>query len=194
MLWSSVSIPGRPTILMVDASCNQMGWEFEYCDRLYASMKRRGLHLKGTAPVRVKDPEKLLPHLEPQGSFNCILMFGHGQGENIAPGSELSGYWDWLNSHVHPAEVLFATSMWESHDPLVAKEILESPASFAPLALAPKSPLTPRETSLFFLKFFTELELHSSDNITGKMVWFSCSKAKELLRRRRLTGKVGARC
>ena len=44
------------------------------------------------------------------------------------------------------------------------------------------------------LKFFTEMGLHSSDDITGKMVWFSCSKARELLRRRRLVGKVGVRC
>ena len=114
MLWSSVTIPGRPTILMVDASRNQMGWEFEYCDRLFASMKRRGLHLEGSAPVRVKDPEELLPHLEAWGSFNCILLFGHGQGANVAPETKLSGYWACLNSHVRPADKLFAASMWES--------------------------------------------------------------------------------
>ena len=44
------------------------------------------------------------------------------------------------------------------------------------------------------MEFFTELELHFEDSITGKMVWFSGSKARELLRRGRLLGKSGVRC
>ena len=194
MLWSSVSIGGKPTILVVDASCNLEGWEFEFCDRLCASMKRRSLLIKGSAPVRVERPEDLLPHLEPQEAFNCILLFGHGEGDHVAPEAKLSSYWAWVNSHVQLSAKLFAACMWESYDPVVSQEILESPKSFAPLALAPQSLLTPREASLFFLKFFTELDLHSSDSITGRMVWFAGSKAKELLRRRRLTGKFGLRC
>lgn len=193
MLWSSVSIPGKPTTLVVDASCNLKGWEFEFCDRLFATMKRRGLLLKGSAPVRVKQPEDLLPHLEPQEESNCILLFSHGEGERVPPETKLRNYWEWLNSYVRPAK-LFAACTWESYDPEVSQEILKSPRSFAPLALAPQSPLTPHEAGLFSLKFFTEMDLHSGDDITGKMVWFSCSKARELLRRRRLPGKVGVRC
>ena len=194
MLWSSNSIPGKPTILLVDASCNRGGWEFDFCDRLYASMKRRGLLLKVSAPVRVERPEELLPHLEPQHDFNCMLLFDHGEGEYAAPETNLTSYWTWLNSRVQPPGLLFAACMWESFDPTVSQEILGSGESFAPLALAPQTPLTPREAGLFFLKFFIELDLHSGDAITGRMVWFACSKARELLRRRRLTGKVGARC
>jgi len=179
---------------MVDASRNLEGWEFEFCDRLYASMRRRGLLLKGSAPARVEQPEDLASHLEPQDAFNCILLFGHGDGEHVPHGADLRGYWAWLNSHTTLSPKLFAVCTWESYDPVTGQEILESPNSFAPLALAPQSPLTPREASLFFLKFFTEMELHSSDSVTGRMAWFSCSKARELLRRRRLPGKVGLRC
>ena len=193
MAWSSVSIAGRPTVLVVDASRNLEGWEAEFCDRLYSSMKRRGIGLKGNSPVQTERPEDLIPHLEPQDSFNCVLLFSHGDEDSAPTGTSLRSYWSWISSHAGLAPKLFAVCTWESYDPLVSQEILESSDSFAPLALAPQSPLTPRDAGLFLLKFFTELELHSSDAITGRMVWFSCSKARELLRRRRLTGKFGMR-
>ena len=194
MMWRSVSIPGKPTILMVDASRNLMGWEFEFCDRLGTNMRRRGLLLKDSAPVRVDWPEDLAPHLEPQDTFNCILLFSHAEGEQVPPGARLTNYWSWLNQQVALPPKLFASCTWENYDPDTTREILESPDSFAPLALAPESPLTPREAGLFFLKFFTELALHSVDAVTGRMVWFSSSKARELLRRRRMAGKLGVRC
>lgn len=193
MLWSSVSIPGKPTILVVDASCNLGGWEFEFCDRLFATMKRRNLLLQGGTPSRVERPDDLLAHLEPQEAFNCILLFSQADATPLPPEATLRNYWEWLNSHIRLPK-LFAACTWERYDPEMSQEILKSPKTFAPLALAPQSPLTPREAGLFSLKFFTEMDLHSSDSVTGKMVWFSCSKARELLRRRRLSGKVGVRC
>ena len=192
-MWSSESIPGKPTILMVDASSNVDGWESEFCDRLFTSMSRRGIQLKGSSPVRVKSPEELLPHLEPRDAFNCIFLFGHDKEDSGSHGSNLSSYWAWLNTDAGLSGVLFAACSWEDYDSELSREILEAGESFAPMALAPQSVLTPREASLFFLKFFTELNLHSTDSITGRMVWFACSKARELLRRRRLPGKVGAR-
>ena len=54
--------------------------------------------------------------------------------------------------------------------------------------------LTPREAGLYFLKFFIELHLHAPSEISGRMVWFSASKAAALLRRRGLPGTVGLRC
>ncbi len=194
MLWSSVSIAGNPTILVVDASHNLRGWEFEACDHVFSSMKRRRLLLKGSEPVQVECPDDLVPHLEPLDEYNCILLFSHGEGELVASDSNLRGYWELLNSYCTTSPKLFAACSWDSYDSEVSQEILDSPQSFAPLALAPQSPLTPREGFLFSLKFFTELNLHSEESITGKMVWFSCSKARELLRRRYLSGKVGLRC
>lgn len=193
MLWSSISIPGSPTTMMVDASCNLMGWESEFCDRLFATMKRRGLSLKGKAPVRSEHPEDLQPCLVSQEEFNSVLLFSHAHGQRARLETTLRNYWEWLNSYIQPVK-LFVACSWDSYDPEVSQQILKSPKTFAPLALAPQSPLTPREAGLFTLKFFTEMDLHSSKEITGKMVWFSCSKARELLRRRRLAGKVGVRC
>ena len=53
--------------------------------------------------------------------------------------------------------------------------------------------MTGREGGLFFLKFFTELHLHSEVDMTGRMAWFSWSKATALLKRRRLKGSFGLR-
>ena len=194
MLWSSVTIPGKPAILFVDASVNLEGWESEFCDRLCSGMVRRGLQILGGAPIRVGCPEDLDPKLEPGSGFNCILLFAHGQGAHVVQSMSLGSYWKWLNSHGQVPPLLFAACTWESYDPVVSQEILESRSSFAPLAIAPRTKVTPREANLFFMKFFTELDLHSDDTITGRMAWFSWSKAKELLRRRRLTGTFGVRC
>ena len=49
-----------------------------------------------------------------------------------------------------------------------------------------------RAAGLFFMKFFVELDMHSeaADSMTGKMVWFGHSKAREILRRRNYEGRV----
>lgn len=185
MLWSSASVSGRPVLLMIDASGDSQGWEAEFCRRMYTIVRRRGLYLTGSGPLQVNGPGKLRPHLEHQDSFNCMLLFGSG--------SVLGSYWRWLNAQSDLLPKLFVACSWESYDPVTSDEILKAEETFAPLALAQQTPLTPRESGLYLLKFFTELELHSSDEITGKMVWFSASKAKELLRRRRLEGKFGVR-
>ena len=193
-MWSSVSLAGKPRILMVDASGDVAGWESEFCDRLYSAMSRRNISVKGSGPARVHRPEELPMHLEPRDGFNCILLFARGPGQQAAPRTDMRSYWDWLNSCDGLGPKLLATCAWEEYDPSLSHEILESAETFAPLALAQQSPLTPHEATLFYLKFFTELELHSSDDVTARMVWFSCSKARELLRKRRLPGKIGLRC
>ena len=193
-MWSPVSIPGKPTLLVVDASCNLEGWESDFCSRLFAVMRKRGLLLTETSPIRTERPQQLAPHVESQQAFNSVLLLGHGKGDGVEPGRDIGSYWAWLNAQDGLLPKLVALCTWERYDQSLSHEILESPQTFAPLALAPQSPMTPREAGLYFLKFFTELDLHSDGSLTGKMVWFSGSKAKELLKRRRLIGKVGVRC
>ena len=77
-------------------------------------------------------------------------------------------------------------------DPQMAEDVLAGDG--APLAVVQEGPMTARAAGLYFLKLYTELSIHSEDSITGKMLWFSAAKAKELLKRRRLDGKVGVRC
>ena len=68
---------------------------------------------------------------------------------------------------------LLVVCTWEDHDADTSESILASGSSVASLAIAPQSPLSPRAAGLFFMKFFSELGDHSSDAITGRMVWFS---------------------
>ena len=193
-MWSNVTIPGRPTTLMVDASRNLMGWEANFCDQLYAAMARRNLLLKGAGPIRPELPKDPSAHMDPSDGYNCIIVLGRVEPQGLIAEASLASYLEWLDSHPPRPPKLLAVCSWEGYDPQLTDRVLESPAGFASLAVAQQSPVTGREAGLFLLKLFTELELHSEDSITGKMLWFSAAKARELLRKRRLSGKFGVRC
>ena len=189
-MWSATSIPGRPTLLVLDASRNQAGWESGFCDRLAATLARRGTPLASPTPVRVGTPDELDSHRTVLDAANCLALITHaGPGPSSA---DLLAFWKWLGAHLTGPK-LFAGCSWQHHDPAVSAAVLVSPPDFAPLAVAPQSPVTEREGGLFLLKFFTELDLHSEERVTAKMVWFSWSKARELVKRRRLDGTFGVR-
>ena len=182
-MWSSVTIPGRPSILVIDASRNLAGWEHDFMDQFFSSLKRSQLQLIGEAPVRLDQIQELEPFLSQQ--FNCMILFSYGE--------QLKTDWRWLQAHPNLSPKVFAACMCEFYDDEITSVILQSPQTFAPIAVVPQSSATPRETGLFLLKFFTELNLHSQDNISGKMAWFSFSKATALLKKRRYTAKFALR-
>ena len=184
MVWSAAAIPGPPSLLVVDASDEREGWEADFCRRLAGSLRRRGLS------VAVAPPADLRAHLDATPPPNCLLLAGHATP--AAPESALRRCWEWLRAQEGLSPMLVALCTWGDHDPDLGREVLQTDQ--APFALAPTSPLTPREAGLYFLKFFIELHLHSPEEISGRMVWFSASKAAALLRRRGLAGTVGARC
>ena len=188
MFWSQINIPGKPRLLMVDASRDALGWEAEFCDRVFNVLSRKEIEIAGRRLLRVQSPQDLGEALQDEQAFNCILLFCHGQE------SGLSAYWDWLSKHEALSPKLLAVCTWEMDDPEAAEAILSAGDTFAQLAVVPQSPLSPRAAGLFFMKFFTELDLHAHDSMTGKMVWFSHSKAREILKRRHLPGAVGMRC
>ena len=191
-MWSATAIEGPPLVLLVDASRNVAGWESEVCSRLFTAMTRRGIKLLEEGPLGMSGPDDLKGHLESLASANCILLLGHG-GETMPPADvEVRGYWDWLRANVAGPK-LFVCCSWESYGSDLTEQILKVPNEFAPIAIAQQSPVTAREGALFFLKFFIELHLHSEEQMTARMAWFSWSKAKELLKRRRLQASFGLR-
>ena len=190
MVWSAASIPGAPALLVVDASDGREGWEADFCRRLAGSLGRRGLNVAVAPPT--ERPADLRAHLAGSPPPNCVLLAGHATPS--APGSGLRECWEWLQAQEGLPPMLVALCTWGDHDPDLSREVLHDSTSLAPFALAPTSPLTPREAGLYFLKFFTELHLHAPEEISGRMVWFSASKAAALLRRRGLAGTVGVRC
>lgn len=194
MLWSQITVPGKLQVLLVDGSCNAQGWEVEFCDRMFNVLRRKNMHLSGAAPLRANRPDDLVESLRNQEAFNCILLFCHGYGVQVPQESKLSSFWAWLSRSEGLTPKMLAVCTWETHDSKTSQSILQAKNSFAQLAITPQSPLTPRAAGLFYMKFFTELDLHSHDSITGKMVWFSHAKARELLKRRQLHGEIGMRC
>lgn len=179
-MWSSITIPGSPRILFVDASRNIHGWEYEFSDRLYQSLQRSQLQMLGNTPLRVGNVTELKLN---ELIFNCLILFANAEPEFSLPR---------LDSELPP--FLLAILSSPTFDPDMSEEVLKSTPAVAPMVIAPLSAMTAREAGLFYLKFFTELKLHSTDQISGKMVWFSFSKARELLRRRRYAAKFGIRC
>ena len=190
MVWSAATIPGPPALLVVDASDGREGWEADFCRRLSGSLGRRGLSVAVASAT--ESPADLRAGLAGTPSPNCVLLAGHAGPS--APESGLRRCWEWLQAQEGLPPMLVALCTWGDHDPDLSQEVLRGSTSLAAFALAPTSPLTPREAGLYFLKFFIELHLHAPEEISGRMVWFSASKAAALLRRRGLTGTVGARC
>lgn len=182
MVWSAATIPGPPSLLVVDASDGRESWEADFCRRLAGSLGRRGLSV-----AVAERPDDLRPHLE---GVNCLLLAGHATPSE----SGLRTTWEWLQAQESLPSMLVALCTWADHDPDLSRELLQAASDQAPFALVPTSPLTPREAGLYFLKFFIELHLHAPDEISGRMVWFSASKAAALLRRRGFAGTVGLRC
>lgn len=190
-MFSQTVVPAPPVVLLLDASRNVVGWEAGFCDRLFEAMARRGLAMMGGGALRVDEPSKLEPSLAALERASCLLLVSRGDG-STSSSTEIRGYIAWLKTNVAGPKFL-AVCSWQDYNPALTAEILALPEEFAPLALAQQSPITAREAGLFFLKFFTELALHSEKEMTGRMAWFSCSKAKELLKRRRLEGTFGLR-
>ena len=194
MFWSDTTIPGKPRLLLVDSSRNVQGWEADFCSRMYRVLERKRMRLAGEGPLRVNRPEELTEALLDLEGFNCIFLFSHGDGQNTTEESNLRSYWHWMSSHEGLSQKLLAVCTCEDYDPDTSQSILTAEDSFAPFAIVPQSTLSPRAAGLFFLKFFTELDMHAPDEITGKMVWFSRSKARALLQKRHLAGEIGMRC
>jgi hypothetical protein len=185
-MWSSISVPGAPRILTVDGTQNIEGWEHAFFDRLHRSLQRSGLEMTADRPVRATGAAEFVACVT-ESEFNCLLLFAH-------PGSALSEFWESIRLHSQSHSFLSALCSVPDSDPRVSEDALKSDPAVVRLAVVPLSPMSAREAGLFYLKFFTELKLHSSENITGKMVWFSFSKARELLRRRRYSARFGVRC
>ena len=192
MFWSQITIPGKPRLLIVDGSCNVLGWESQFCDRISNVLTRKEVGLVTGSAVRLNGPEELAPLLSDQQA-NCIFLFCHGYSQG-AQTATLEDYWKWLAAQNGLTEKLLAVCTYEEHNPETAQAILDADDSFAKLAVAQQSDMSLRAAGLFYMKFFTELDLHAYDSITGKMVWFSHSKAREILKRRNLPGRMGLRC
>lgn len=174
----TVSIPGRPVVLFVDATQNSQGWEYDFSERVFNTMQRRGVQALGAGPYRVSQPEALKEPLASPDEFNCLLLLAHGSSAGGAAGADMEACWEWLAKQGQLPPRLFAACICHGHDPALTHRILTSP-SLAPIALAPVAEPTPRQAAAFFVKFFQELNLHCTSSINGLMAQFAFAKAQK---------------
>jgi hypothetical protein len=194
VIWSQITIPGKPRVLMIDGTRNTQSWENEFSGRIFTVLKRKGLDLVGDVPLRPSQPQDLNAVLDCEDSFNCLFLLCHGKAADVPEETKLAAYWTSLSNRGTLKSKLLAVCSWETPDTETGQSILDARDSFAQIALVPGSTLSQRAAGLFYLKFFTELDLHADDSIMGKMVWFSHAKAKEILKRRNLPGEIKVCC
>ena len=190
LFWSDVTVPGRPRVLVLDAVPDGSGWEAEACRRIAASLVRRDIAVVGGSPLPVAGADDIRSAIEISSNFNCVFVCARADASPSA-----ADCWGVLRTCLAGESKLFAMCTWDSADPGLSADVLRAEETFAPIAVAQQEPMTGRGASLFFMKFFVELDMHSesTSSMTGKMVWFGHSKAREIMRRRHYEGRVGLR-
>ena len=190
LFWSEVIVQGRPRVLVLDAVADRGGWEAEATHRIAASLVRRDIPVVSGAPVVVAGSDDISSAIKSTDDFNCIFLSARAEKSPSA-----AECWRALQASLAGQTKLFAMCTWDSADPDVGSEVLGGEETFAPIAVAQQEPMTGRGASLFFMKFFAELDMHSesTNSMSGKMVWFGHSKAREIMRRRHYAGRVGLR-
>jgi hypothetical protein len=182
--WGDAVINGRPRVLTVEITGNREEWEHDSARRVHSSMRRRNISLTADEPL-MGDASDLAEMINGAGDFNAMLLLCRPEDNDAAMQiwSQLQG----ISDHA-----LLAICTWDTAEPVLAGAISESTELFGQLAVVQESPMTVRGAGLFFMKFFAELDLHSesTESMTGKMVWFGHSKAREILKRRNLEGRV----
>ncbi|MBI3953331.1 MAG: hypothetical protein HY330_02345 [Chloroflexi bacterium] len=182
------TVPGRPTVLVLDATQNLQGWEFELAERGVKALRRRQVQVWGERPWRPANAEEMERSLPPPQDFNCLFLLAHGPGDATPASATARAYWDRLVAQQALAAKLIAVAPIQPYDAALSKEVLR-PGGPGAIALAPTTELSARDVVIFFVKFFYELDLHARDSITGTMAQFAYFKAQRLVR-----NKVGLRC
>ena len=190
LFWSEVTVPGRPRVLVLDAVEDRDGWEAEATAHIANSLTRRDIPVIGKAPIPVSGRDDIAAAIKSADDFNCIFLTTRADGSTSA-----AECWLALQDILAGSSKLFALCTWDSADPEIANSALKDEGTFAPVAVVQQEPMSGRGASLFFMKFFAELDMHSeaTESMTGKMVWFGHSKAREIMRRRHYEGRVGLR-
>src|SRR5262245_29636913 len=121
-MWSSVRIAGKPNLILIDATQNALGFEREFCNRLFNALKRSGLKIPGDSAVQVRSGEEFNSVLK-TAEYNCILLFVNGLSESVKQDQSLESYWAQLKSSNLP-DSLLAICCWQILDPKTIEDVL----------------------------------------------------------------------
>ena len=175
-------------LLLIDATGNAGGFEWETSARLLSALGRRGVALVDVEPLKVEDVSDIGRRVDALAAATCVVLLASEQGP---PGRGLA-VWEWIGSNAAGPK-LAAVCQWGAPDPSLADAVLTVPTSWAPIRIAQETAAGPREGGLFLLKFLAEMDLHSDERMTGRMAWFAWRKADELVKRRRMAVRFGLR-
>ena len=179
-----VTIAGKPTVLSIDATQNVGGWEYRLSHRIFKSLERRGVAMLGSESYHISRPEEMWNPLAQHQGFNCLLLQAHGDFvlENL---EECLKY---LSHQVQQDSKLLAVCVCQGYVADMAEK-LQQKGSVPSIMLVPVGELSVRQAAPFFVKFFVELNLHSTDSINGMMAQFAFAKAQKFA-----PGKVKILC
>ena len=182
-MFSTSAIERSLCLLLIDATGNSGGWEWDVSDKLMRVLGKRGLVLAEEQVIAITSVSDLAAHASSLGAASCVVLFCSGDDVDV---------WHWLTTNVNGSK-LAVVCQWGDQARVMADAVLKVPDAWAPIAVAADSAVAPREGALFLLKFLTELNLHSDNRMTGRMAWFAWTKANELLKRRRMTARFELR-
>jgi hypothetical protein len=186
-MWSTASIPGKPVVSIAEKCHSDTLNGTAFATNLAQKLQRRAVTLATSGPVPILHPYTLSAVIE---KANCLLL--------IWPVSEgdtnhsLLEFWDVLRGLSERRPLLVAILTGLGHEPNLSK-IVEMDHDRIPFLITQTGPISFNEAETYILKFFAELSLHSSDNISGKMVWFSAAKATTLLNGRGIPSPFAVR-
>ena len=169
-----VVITGKPTVLSIDATQNAGGWEHRLSHRIFKSLERRGVAMLGNEPYHISRPEEMGKPLTEHQTFNCLLLQAHGDSA-LGNAEECLKY---LSGSVQQDPKLLAVCVCQAYIADLADK-LQQKGGVPSIMLVPVGELSVREAAPFFVKFFVELNLHSTDSINGMMAQFAFAKAQK---------------
>ena len=186
-MWSTASIPGKPVVSIATKCHSDMLNGNVFATNLAHKLQRRTVTLATAGPVPILNPQTLSAVIE---EANCLLLIWPVSDGDT--NHSLLEFWNGLLGLPGLRPLLVAILTGPGHEPNLRK-IEEMDHDRIPFLITQTGPISFNEAEAYILKFFAELSLHSSDNISGKMVWFSAAKATTLLNGRGIPSPFAVR-
>ena len=180
-MWSSAFIPGKPVVSVIAIEGTETPTGLATAARLSQKLKRRKVTLGSSKLASMLHTNS--PATSAAGSNCFLLVWTAFEGR---PNDCLSIIWDNLLQRSKSGPILVALLAGLDTDPNFER-IIETLDPEIPFLLTQTRSVPFHHGEAYILKFFSELALHSPDNISGRMVWFSAAKAAALLKTRGVT-------
>ena len=179
-MWSSAFISGKPVVNVkaIEETGTRTG--VATAKRLSQKLKRRKVTLASSELGSVVHPNSLATSMAASNCFLLVWTTSEGRSNDC-----LSTVCQSLLQRSKSGPILVALLAGLDTDPDF-EGLIETHEQTIPFLLTQTRSVPFHHGEAYILKFFSELALHSTENLSGKMVWFSAAKAAALLKTRGL--------